>query len=1119
MRISSVELRSGWLAALVAIITLSAGTSLTQAQSTGGDATRAGSEWPAPGIPADGTVWDAVDATAWAVQPPPDDGAPPAPSERANNCCPLGGWTQSLGFNPVWTGNVFSTNQPRILKEIQLEAGFNGPLAITFGIYGEKPNAPIGDYRALCIKKVTLTGNGRGFYSSGPLNGGAGIVLTPKEVNGSPVSTFFAVAVGWSNASIDFRIDDESYASGIGFCGGTVRGFWARLGTNPPPPACPSTHELIGLQFYDDGAISMKLCFQEPGGACCLGDRSCVDDVTSNACEQELGGEFLGLYSLCALDADSNCGGFGACCPDGGGACVITTQAACEDEQGPYNGVYKGDGSACSAGGANACDQVLGACCRYDGACAEINEYDCEQSPLNDTPGIYQGDFADCLLPGGAPRCEALGACCSIANPNTCTDVAEEDCAIYDCVNTTGFGICPAGYMLDTNGPTAHCPAIGARRCFKNVRTYSPGQPCAQGACFDSVGACCLLGECTVTNELECISLGGAFTDTGTDGWQACDVVSCPAPTEGACCLPNGNCKLLSNSECLSTNGVYQGDGLACSDFICADGACCYENMGSPGCVEVRPLVCAQTYHGEFHGGGTMCPIDFEECFPQGACCYPNGDCRMQSANACSVGGGSFAGEGVVCEDAECPQPGACCFGDGTCRQLTGVDCVDSNGTYNGDNTSCSGVTCTPTAACCYTLFSQRNCQVLSQAQCAGLSQSVWGTPGSTCVPNACDVGACCDFDGTCTNGLRANCEATDYGLFQGAGSDCATATCTPRGACCWPEAQGGYSCSVRLEADCTSNGGIYNGDGVECGVNTCATVPCCEQGVGCVDRLPSDCQSPHYGRLGDLCSDANFCGSGACCADVGTPTCFPTIQWGDCLRDGGDFKGVGGACTPGICSDSYGACCEMDGSCTSRLQSACMAIAGAVFHADTFCADAGCTSSAGACCDLDGSCMDLQPGDCTAIPGRTFQTGLTCASATCSDQCGLIENSDYDADTDVDLRDFAFFQQCFASPSPSNACRCAFDSDNDGDIDLVDLAAFIADVTGLPDVSCAPYNQYQTGDYDNDGHVTLKDFAWLQWCFAPGGDVQCRCIFDLNHNALVDTNDVNAWTVAMTGP
>ncbi len=61
---------------------------------------------------------------------------------------------------------------------------------------------------------------------------------------------------------------------------------------------------------------------------------------------------------------------------------------------------------------------------------------------------------------------------------------------------------------------------------------------------------------------------------------------------------------------------------------------------------------------------------------------------------------------------------------------------------------------------------------------------------------------------------------------------------------------------------------------------------------------------------------------------------------------------------------------------------------------------------------------------------------------------CG---KSDTDSDHDVDVVDFAFFQNCFTgqATSASPICLCFFDSDDDEDIDVVDYQALLLSFTG----------------------------------------------------------------------
>jgi len=1128
---------------------------------------------PQPG-PAGEEWWRAgFEPFAGVLQLPPGfETAPPAPEGRATNCCPLGGWVQSLGFNPVWAGNVISISQPLVLKEIQLEANFNGPLQITFGIYREKPNAPVGDYSALCIRRVTLTGNGRGFYSSGPLNGNEGVLLLPKEDNGNPLSTFFAVGVGWGPASIDFRIDNVDYSGGPAFCGGRVRGSWGLLQTNPPAPACPSSHELLGLQFFPTGAISMKMCFEVPGGACCLGDRSCMDDVTQNACVNDLGGEFLGLYSICALD-DDGCTGFGACCPDGGPSiCAIKTEAECADD------IYKGDGTSCDPV-VDPCDNDTGACCTYDGACSVMNEYDCEIDPRRDSPGVYQGDTAECFLqPGNIPRCKPLGACCSTTNPNICSDVPEDECVLYDCVNATGPDLCPLGYAIDVNGVCPPPVPPVTQRCFRQIRSFSEGQPCSHGACFGPVGACCLLGECSVTNRLACENAGGVFTDMGADGWQACEILPdnfCETDSngfnKGACCLPNGNCKLVTAPECVSSNGAFQGTGVACSQFICAQGACCHLESGVPSCTDdLRPFDCADPINGlggEYQGTGTSCPSN---CFITGACCYPDGSCQSVSDQECALGGGTYKGDNTLCEDANCPIPGACCvnFGIFLCFEET------------------------------------------DQACAARPQQNKFFTPFGSCA-NGCGNGACCELDGSCSVVSGPACSAIDDALFE-PGGNCAPNNCEVRGACCTAS-----GCELATEEVCSNSlAGVYRGDGVSCSVDQICDIAACCTGSTCEDKFILDCTGL-AGEPGELCQ-AGTCTPGACCIDFdgsGSLFCQAGLRLFECRNltvAYSQFVGPGTNCTGNPCAGLTSACCKVDGSCEELTAAACNAISGATFQLGETCQSATCVDQTKACCKPDDSCEDLTQAQCAAISGAVYLSGAECATAACPDfphaccqpngscnnltatQCGAISGAVFIStetcatatcpdfpgaccqpgdvcddvtagecsalsgvflagqncstatcpsfegacckpnDTCEDLSSNAcaaitnavFFdgESCATAtcPEPTGAC-CEFDGTCTDSV-LESACDALPGATFTPGQTCAVVGCTAgcgariNGDYDQDQDVDLADYAWFQRCFGSGSP-ECVCAFDADSNGTIDFGDVLVFVVRLNGP
>jgi len=105
------------------------------------------------------------------------------------------------------------------------------------------------------------------------------------------------------------------------------------------------------------------------------------------------------------------------------------------------------------------------------------------------------------------------------------------------------------------------------------------GEPTG-GCCFDDF-------SCEQVTENECDSAGGTYQGDGTN----CD--DCPLPPTGACCFEEA-CQVLTESECAGAGGDYRGDGTNCDDNdgngladICEDGDC----SGFP-CGNGKVLIC-----------------------------------------------------------------------------------------------------------------------------------------------------------------------------------------------------------------------------------------------------------------------------------------------------------------------------------------------------------------------------------------------------------------------------------------------------------------------------------------------------------------------------------------------
>jgi hypothetical protein len=176
-------------------------------------------------------------------------------------------------------------------------------------------------------------------------------------------------------------------------------------------------------------------------------------------------------------------------------------------------------------------------------------------------------------------------------------------------------------------------------------------------------------------------------------------VVECEE-MEGACCLPDGDCVVVTPSGCAAQGGAYQGDFVSCSSVECPQPlqACCFELTG--GCLNLTEQDCL-TAGGIPAGFGTDCATYV--CFPIGACCLPDATCQDGlSPEECVALAGVFQGDGTDCASTDCPEPtGACCFSTGGCLVLTEANCAVAAGTWAGFGTDCSDNNGNGTADAC----------------------------------------------------------------------------------------------------------------------------------------------------------------------------------------------------------------------------------------------------------------------------------------------------------------------------------------------------------------------------------------------------------------------------------
>ena len=130
------------------------------------------------------------------------------------------------------------------------------------------------------------------------------------------------------------------------------------------------------------------------------------------------------------------------------------------------------------------------------------------------------------------------------------------------------------------------------------------------------------------------------------------DPTTPPECTE-ACCLPDGSCGDAIINDCIIGGGSPQGPGTNCATTLCPlpPEACC---LPDGTCTNVDPITCDDC-NGVPGGFGSDC-LSFQCPIPQDeACCLPDGTCQVLAPATCVNTSGirmSAAGCGTI----ECPQ-------------------------------------------------------------------------------------------------------------------------------------------------------------------------------------------------------------------------------------------------------------------------------------------------------------------------------------------------------------------------------------------------------------------------------------------------------------------------------
>ncbi|MFK7959267.1 MAG: LamG-like jellyroll fold domain-containing protein [Phycisphaerales bacterium] len=481
----------------------------------------------------------------------------------------------------------------------------------------------------------------------------------------------------------------------------------------------------------------------------------------------------------------------------------------------------------------------------------------------------------------------------------------------------------------------------------------------------------------------------------GTQDWrfQAIDICVDPEP-QGACCLADGTCVVLTPSGCMAVGGTYQGDGVPCTDSVCVVpvlGACC---LPDGTCVEATEEQCVGA-GGLYQGDDVLC-IDVDcTLTPVGACCLPDETCIVTTEDDCLAQGGDYAGDETTCADVDCVVSGACCLADGTCVITIEDDCLAMGGDFAGVGTDCDDVVCipVPTGACC---LADGTCMVLSADDCAAeggdyagdgsmCTPDVLGMPGSYRLRNFANGNEAppgyglrldelfdatdgfdvfsFDFDGPMSN-MRLDYDGTSVRIHGTAfgGRD--------TGIKYDPDFISAVEIDLTYDVVVSAPGDddliVLTPNGSNVGTMTWLA-------TGQVFDLSDKMNAEEFTfRLGDEDDDAGHNG-------------VPGITgWGWMFVDGGDEPGAQDwlfsavdICAP---DPMAGACCLPDETCIVTTEDQCIALCGLYAGDGTECGDVDCSIMLmGACCLPDGTCVELSSIDCDEEGGAYAGDGTFC--------------------------------------------------------------------------------------------------------------------------------------------
>lgn len=452
----------------------------------------------------------------------------------------------------------------------------------------------------------------------------------------------------------------------------------------------------------------------------------------------------------------------------------------------------------------------------------------------------------------------------------------------------------------------------------------------------------------------------GAFLSSSYEiYWASFDVVG----VAGACCLPDGTCRVGTISACNDLNGQYQGDGTDCNSTNCPGvGACC---MADGNCADVTEFSC-DAFGGTWQGEGTICggndypqpvqgPQEFEDISGTGTVLtfFTAGGTQTQDDGQAPITlPFPFYFYGQLKSDALVSTNGYITFGTvGTdlSNDLIPTTATPNDGIYplwddlHLRTTGAVYVQELGNAPYRRYIVQWTNIDQFSPSNTNNLMTfQAKLYEGSNCIEfhylnivpetpvNDYTVGVE-DATGTIATAFPAANLGSGFTrlVFCPTAGDCPQ----PTGGCCLPDG----SCQITSYAGCQSLFGEFRG-------------------------YDSDCAAPCPGPRGGCCLPDGSC---------------QLLESADCAAAGGAYGGDGSNCGGRTCS---GACCMSNGSCSVTGQAGCEQQGGSYRGDGTTCDPNECPQPpAGACCMADNSCQNLNMFDCASAGGDYLGDDTNC--------------------------------------------------------------------------------------------------------------------------------------------